>query len=120
MFASILENYRQSLTVPTTYVLENSARNPLDVWSYATRTIRPMLKAAGVEWKTFYGGRRGSETEMLRYTNGNTQLTAPQFGHTKAVADAHYVKALPAETRVAALAFDSALSTTQGTIRDGE
>jgi hypothetical protein len=51
---------------------------------------------------------------MNRYTNGNSETTSYHFGHTKAVADAHYIKPLPEETRVAALALDSALSETIG------
>jgi hypothetical protein len=50
---------------------------------------------------------------MNRYTNGNSQITSHHFGHTKAVADAHYIKPIPEETKVAALALDSALSETQ-------
>ncbi|MGH9523357.1 MAG: tyrosine-type recombinase/integrase [Terriglobales bacterium] len=118
-YGSMLEDHRRSLPVPTSYVLENGAGNPLDLWAYAGRSIRPTLKAAGIMWKAFYAGRRGSETEMMRHTNGNTQLTAPQFGHTQRVAEAHYVKPLPDETRKAALALDSALSTAlQGTTVD--
>jgi hypothetical protein len=41
---------------------------------------------------------------MNRYTKGNSQITSHHFGHTKAVADAHYIKPLPEETRIAALA----------------
>jgi hypothetical protein len=47
---------------------------------------------------------------MLRYTNGNSQLTMLHFGHSKEVTDAHYDKGLPDETRRAALALDGALS----------
>ncbi len=50
---------------------------------------------------------------MNRFTKGNSQITSHHFGHTKAVADAHYVKPLPDETRVAALALDSALLETK-------
>ncbi|HEV2114791.1 MAG TPA: hypothetical protein VGR48_02120, partial [Terriglobales bacterium] len=51
---------------------------------------------------------------MNRYTNGNSQITSHHFGHTKAVADAHYIKPLPEETKVAALALDSAIRETMG------
>jgi hypothetical protein len=51
---------------------------------------------------------------MNRYTNGNSQITSHHFGHMKAVADAHYIKPLPEETKVAALALDATLRETVG------
>ena len=51
---------------------------------------------------------------MNRYTNGNSQITSHHFGHTKAVADAHYIKPIPEETKIAALALDSTLRETIG------
>jgi hypothetical protein len=56
--------------------------------------------------------------EMNRYTNGNSQITAHHFGHTKEVADAHYLKPLPEETKVAALKLDQALSGITGHSQD--
>jgi hypothetical protein len=47
---------------------------------------------------------------MNRFTNGNSQITMHHFGHTKEVADAHYIKPLPEETRRVALRFDRALA----------
>ena len=64
---------------------------------------------ASDERKGLYAGRRGSETEMNRTTNGNSQITSHLFGHTKAVADSHYVKPLPDESAKAALDFDRRL-----------
>jgi integrase len=107
--SGILEAYRHSRRSPSGFVLENTAGNPLDLYKLAREIIRPMFAIIGVEWKGYYGGRRGAETEMNRYTNGNSQLTAHHFGHTKEVADAHYIKPLPEETRVAALALDAAI-----------
>ena len=75
-----------------------------------------LFKANGLTWKGYYGGRRGAETEMNRYTNGNPQITSHYFGHTKAVADAHYVKPLREETKVAAVALDSAFRETIGSL----
>ena len=57
-------------------------------------------------------GRRGAETAMNGFTNGNSQVTSHHFGHSKAVADDYYIKPLPAETRIAALGLDSALAET--------
>jgi len=72
----------------------------------------------GIAWKGYYGGRRGAETEMNRYTNGNSQVTAHHFGHTQQVADAHYIKPLPEETMVAALKLDQALAGITGQLQD--
>jgi hypothetical protein len=80
----------------------------------AKDVIRPTFAAAGLEWKGYYGGRRGAETEMNRYTKDNSQITSHHFGHTKAVADAHYIKPIPEETQIAALALDNALRETIG------
>jgi integrase len=107
--SAILETYRQARRSPSGFVLENTAGHPLDLYRLARETIRPALATIGVEWKGYYGGRRGAETEMNRYTNGNSQLTAHHFGHTKEVADSHYIKPLPEETRIAALALDAAI-----------
>ena len=74
---------------------------PLDLDALARDVIRPVFAASGLEWKGYYGGRRGAETEMNRYTNGNSQITSHHFGHTKAVADAHYIKPIPEETKIA-------------------
>ena len=58
----------------------------------------------------YHSGRCEAETEMQRYTNGNSQITSHHFGHSKEVADAHYTKPIPDETKKAALAFDAALA----------
>jgi integrase len=110
LVVAILEGYKKASTSQNGYVLETSAGTTIDLGLLAWRVIRPLFKDAGLEWKSYYGGRRGAETEMNRYTNGNSQITSHHFGHTKAVADAHYIKPLPDETRIAALAFDSALA----------
>lgn len=66
--------------------LENSLGMPLDLDALARDVIRPIFQAAGLEWKGYYRGRRGAETQMNRYTHGNSQITSHHFGHTKAVA----------------------------------
>jgi integrase len=99
LMIDILEHYRATQPTSNIYVFENSARNPLDLGSYSARVIRPLLEKYGLKWKGYHAGRRGAETEMNRFTNGNSQITAHHFGHTKQVAYAHYVKPLPEETR---------------------
>src|SRR5271165_1386397 len=96
------------------FLLENTLGMPLDLDALARDVIKPTFAASGLEWKGYYAGRRGSETEMNRYTNGNSQITSHHFGHTKAVADAHYIKPIPEETKIAALALDSTLRETIG------
>jgi integrase len=123
----LLERYKETLPlIVSGHVLENSAGKPMSLEALAYRVIIPAHKVAGVSWKTYYGGRRGAETEMGRFTNGNTQLTAPFFGHTKRVADEHYQKALPDATEAAAVSMYGSLVTElkstkfalQGTVRD--
>jgi integrase len=113
----ILKEHMDAERTQRGFLLENGLGMPLDLDALAKDVIRPTLKAAGLEWKGYYGGRRGAETEMNRYTQGNSQITSHHFGHTKAVADAHYIKPLPEETRIAALALDSALAETIGRLR---
>lgn len=113
---SILSEYRDSQPSQNGFVLENGKGDMLDLKDLARRLIRPTFKESGLNWKGYYAGRRGAETEMNRYTNGNSQITSHHFGHTKAVADAHYMKPIPEETKVAALALDSALGDTVRTL----
>ena len=110
----ILKEHMEAERSQRGFLLENSLGMPLDLDALARDVIRPTFRASGLEWKGYYAGRRGSETEMNRYTNGNSQITSHHFGHTKAVADAHYIKALPEETKIAALALDSTLRETIG------
>jgi integrase len=105
----LLENYRRDYPSESGYVLENSLGDPLDLHALSRKVIRPVLAEHGLEWKKYYAGRRGAETEMNRHTQGNSQVTSHHFGHSKEVADAKYVKPIPQETRKAALALDAAL-----------
>ena len=36
-----------------------------------SRTIRPTLQKAGIEWKGLYAGRRGAATAIIGLTGGN-------------------------------------------------
>jgi integrase len=110
----ILQEHMEAERSQRGFLLENSLGMPLDLDALARDVIRPVFAASGLEWKGYYGGRRGAETEMNRYTNGNSQITSHHFGHTKAVADAHYIKPIPEETKIAALALDSTLRETIG------
>jgi integrase len=95
------------------FVLENSIGKSLNTSGLAKlvrESVRPALSKHGYNWKAMYAGRRGAITETNRYTNGNTQIAAPLFGHTPEVEVKHYMRELPDATRDAALALDSALS----------
>jgi integrase len=91
------------------WLFENEKGNALELGLYSTRVLRPLFEKAELTWKGFHAGRRGAETEMGRSTNGDTQVTMHHFGHTKEVADAHYMKPIPEKTVVAALALDDAI-----------
>ena len=110
----ILKDHMEAQRSQRGFLLENTLGMPLDLDALARDVIKPTFAASGLEWKGYYAGRRGSETEMNRYTNGNSQITSHHFGHTKAVADAHYIKPIPEETKIAALALDSTLRETIG------
>jgi integrase len=112
--SAILKEHMDTERSQRGFLLENSLGMPLDLDALARDVIRPIFAAVNLQWKGYYGGRRGAETEMNRFTNGNSQITSHHFGHTKAVADAHYIKPLPEETKIAALALDNTLRETIG------
>jgi integrase len=114
LLGSILEQFRAAVPSKTGYLLENSANNPLELGQYSTRTLRPLFKKLGLKWKGYHAGRRGAETAMAKYVNGNPQITAHHFGHSMEVAMEHYIKPVPEETRRAALALDGELSANKG------
>jgi integrase len=114
LLCSILEQYRKSVPSGSGYLLENSAGHPLELGQYSTRTIRPLFKKLGLEWKGYHAGRRGAETAMANSVNGNAQVVAHHFGHSMEVAMEHYIMPVPEETRRAALALDGELSTNKG------
>ena len=108
---SLLRWKRLAPTSLNGFVFENEAGKPLDLGLFSTRHLRPALEAKGVVcWKGFHSGRRGAETEMQRFTNGNAQTTHAHFGHSVEVAQSHYTGPVPEETRKAALALDAAVA----------
>ena len=57
--------------------------------------IRPALRKAGCEWKSFHVGRRGLGSE-LRAITGNSTAARDVLGHTTTqVTEDHYEKRLP-------------------------
>jgi integrase len=91
------------------YVFANEVGGPLDLGLYAARRLRPMLDLAGVEWKGFHAGRRGAVTQM-RQSGATPEQVARHFGHSVEVANKHYLKDVPTETRRAALELDAVLT----------
>lgn len=114
LLCGILEQFCKAVPSTSGYLLENSAGNPLELGQYSTRTIRPLFKKLGLEWKGYHAGRRGAETAMARHVNGDAQVVAHHFGHSMEVAMEHYIKPVPADTRRAALALDGELSANKG------
>jgi integrase len=71
------------VTIPLT-LWRQKCGNPADGWLFAnergkpqslkdvvSRTIRPTLQKAGIEWKGLYAGRRGAATAIIGLTGGN-------------------------------------------------
>jgi integrase len=108
---SLLKAYNVSQGRPREgYVLQSGLGTPLDVHALALRIIRPALEKHGLPWYGFYAGRRGASTELAHLAKGDTQITAPLFGHTPEIADSFYVKGVPEATRAAALKYDELLA----------
>jgi hypothetical protein len=82
------------------------------------RGVVVVLEAAGLEWKAYHSGRRGAETEMMRFTDCNGQTTAPYFGHSQETALRHYAQGLPDATENAASKYVQLLE--EGTVRDSK
>jgi integrase len=106
-----LRNWRPSISG---HVLENTEGRPLDLGALSARVIRPSLEKLGLQWKQFYGGRRGAATAMANFANGNSLATMGHFGHTKAIADTFYLKPVEPAQVAAALALDAALRDNKG------
>jgi integrase len=67
-----LELWRQKCGNPTEgWLFANKNGKPIDLKDMVRRIIRPTLKAASLEWKSLYAGRRGAGTVLIDLTNGN-------------------------------------------------
>lgn len=68
-----------------------------DLGQFADLTIRPLLRAAGVPWKGFHGGRRGLGT-ALRALTGNSNAGKGVLGHVSTMTtEQHYEGLMPEE-----------------------
>jgi integrase len=53
------------------WLFQTSLGTPLDLRDMVARTIRPVLRAKNIEWKSLYSFRRGGATAIIGLTNGN-------------------------------------------------
>lgn len=69
---------------------------PADLRDWVRMKIRPSLKAAKIEWKTLYAGRRGAATLLLQLS-GNALASQQLLRHRpgSAVTAKHSLKAIP-------------------------
>jgi integrase len=75
------------------YVLQNGASKPLSLDSLNWRVIRPALKAAGLEWRGYYPGRRGISS-LVTDTSKNALNSTGLLRHsTPITALKHYTRA---------------------------
>jgi integrase len=79
------------------WVFPSERGTPLDLNEVAQRTIRPVLRKAGLPWRGYHAGRRGLGTE-LRAITGNSNAGRDLLGHTdERVTQDHYEAAMPEE-----------------------
>jgi integrase len=62
------------------WLFTNTEGGAMNLDLFATTTIKPALKKAGIEWKAFHAGRRGVGTE-LRGITGNSTAGRDLLGH---------------------------------------
>lgn len=64
--------WRQKCGKPTEgWLFANERSKPQNLKDVVSRTIRPTLQKAGIEWKGLYAGRRGAATAIIGLTGGN-------------------------------------------------
>jgi integrase len=64
--------WRQKCGNPTDgWLFANERGKPQNLKDVVSRTIRPTLQKAGIEWKGLYAGRRGAATAIIGLTGGN-------------------------------------------------
>jgi integrase len=74
------------------FVLANASGNPLSLDSLNVRVIAPTLKAAGINWRGYYPGRRGFSS-LMTDVSGNILNATGHLGHANpATTLGHYTK----------------------------
>jgi integrase len=77
-----------------------SADHPVNLDSFATAYIRPVLKAAGIPWRGYHGFRRGNATFLARHEGAS--VAALMLRHSDVgTTEAHYIKTSAQERRAA-------------------
>jgi integrase len=77
------------------WIFTNTEGGAMNLDLFATTTIKPALRKAGLQWKGYHAGRRGLGTE-LRSLTGNSTAGRDVLGHTTTrVTEQHYEHTLP-------------------------
>jgi integrase len=102
-FCQYIEAYRAFCGgVTEGFMFGYSAEHPVNMDSFAKWKIKPVLKAAGIEWKGWHAFRRGNATFLAKYQGA--EVAAVMLRHSSvATTQAHYIKDT-AQDRRAALA----------------
>jgi hypothetical protein len=88
---SLLEKLRSQSTAG--YVMQNAAAKPLSLDSLNVRVIAPAMKAAGINWRGYYPGRRGISS-LVTDTSKNALNSTGLLRHsTPITALKHYTRA---------------------------
>ncbi len=75
------------------YILSNYAGKPLSLDSLNVRVIAPALKAAGIEWRGYYPGRRGISSLVTDTSKNALNFTGLLRHSTPITALKHYTRA---------------------------
>ena len=78
------------------WLFRTKNNTPADLRDWVRVRIRPALRAAKIEWKTLYAGRRGAATLLLQLS-GNALASQQLLRHQpgSSVTARHYLKAIP-------------------------
>jgi len=88
---SLLEKLRAQ--TPSGYIVQSSTGNPLSLDSLNWRLISPTLKAAGIDWRGYYPGRRGISSRVTDTSKNALNSTGLLRHSTPITALKHYTRA---------------------------
>jgi integrase len=100
---SILADLRERDGNPATGpILRGSSGAALNLDNAARRIVRPLLKAANMEWHGWYSLRRGVATTLTSLSRDSGQSSKGLLRHTSlATTQRHYIKDVPENTLTA-------------------
>ena len=75
------------------YILQNDARNPLNLDSLNWRVIAPAMKKAGIKWRGYYPCRRGISSRVTDTSKNALNSTGLLRHSTPITALKHYTRA---------------------------